>query len=298
VEDFLRRLFSDKAILPLPWPIRPLLARRIARTRAPVVTGHYRAIGGSPLDKETRSQTDVLSRELGDGYLVRHVFRYSQPFADDVLGELVSAGVERIVALPAYPQRSGATTGSGFSDLERAARRHAMQIQRAPTYPDGAGFIQALAEATGPLVNGDSHLILSAHGLPQSMADAGDPYPGEVRRTAEALLSALPGTGAHTLAFQSRVGKVEWMRPYLTDVVERLGREGTRAITVVPVSFVCENLETLYELDLELKELAGKSGISSFKRAPAPGVHPGFIHMLAEVVRTCASEAGWEDADG
>jgi ferrochelatase len=296
IQGFLRRLLSDPEVLPVPWPVRPLLARRIARKRAPLVAGHYRTIGGSPIEQETRAQANALEKALGKGFAVRHIFRHAPPFADDVIAELATEGVRRLIGLPAYPQFSRSTSGSALADLRRAASRHTLQVHEVRSYPDGPGFIAALADQTGP--DRDSgRVVFCAHGLPMQLVNRGDPYPGEVRRTAEALARALGLGDAWSLAYQSRMGKTEWTRPYLTDEITRLGREGVGALTLVPLSFACENLETLYELDIEVAELARQSGITIFKRVPAPGCHPEFIGELARQVRDRVDSAGWGGPD-
>jgi len=115
----------------------------------------------------------------------------------------------------------------------------------------------------------------------------------EVGRTAEALVSRLPSGTTCSLAFQSRLGPVEWTRPYLTDEIERLAGEGVRSLVVVPVSFVADCLETTYELAIEVAALAREAGIASYRVAPAPGAHPAFIDELADLVRDAARWAGW-----
>jgi ferrochelatase len=306
IEDFLRSLLSDPDVLPAPWPIRPLLARRIARKRAPRVAEHYRAIGGgSPIETETRAQVEALANELGQDFAVRHAFRHGPPFADTVVDQLANAGVRRVVALPAYPQWSRSTTGSALADLARAISGKDMQMTEVRSYPEGPGYIAALADLTRPLMPDSGHLVFSAHGLPQSMVDRGDPYPHEVGRTVKALTAALGiTTGAdaskgdsHSLAYQSRMGKVEWTRPYLRDEISRLGKAGVTSLLVVPLSFVCENLETRYELDIEMAKLAKECGITSFRRVATPGCHPEFIQELARLVSEQATAAGWK-ADG
>ncbi len=292
IPDFLRRLLGDPDVMHMPGLVRRPLARFIARRRAPKVAGHYKRIGGrSPIGAQTRAQVEALRSSLGDGWLVRYAFRHSPPFADAVVAGLAEAGVRRIVALPGYPHWSGSTTGSALKDLRRAAKPHGLQIAEAPSFPDGPGYIQALAERTAPLLSEGCHLLVSAHGLPAAMIRRGDPYVDEVNKTFAALRSALPAGTTMSLAFQSRLGPVEWTRPYLVDEIQRLADDGVRSLVVAPVSFVCENLETLYELDLEVAELAAEHGIADYQRVPVPGVHPAFIEELAGLVRTAAAQA-------
>jgi ferrochelatase len=287
IAPFLTSLLSDPQVVPVPWPVRPLLARKIARRRSPAVAEHYRAIGGSsPIEEQTRAQVEALELELGDGYQVRHAFRHMREFA--------AAGIRRVVALPAYPQWSQTTSGSAVRDLGRAARPHGIRVREAPSYPEEQGFILALTELVQPYLADCEHLIISAHGLPERIVRKGDRYVNEVCQTARALAVALPEGTSWSLAFQSRLGRMEWTRPYLTDEIRRLGEAGVRSLVVVPVSFACENLETLYELDIETAELARSCGIEKYQRVPAPGCHRAFIHELAQVARRTSREAGWE----
>lgn len=297
--SFLRRLLSDADVVGAPWPVRPLLARWVARRRGPRVIEHLRAIGGrSPLAAETRAQVEALRAVLGPGWAVRYAFRHAEPFAADVLAGLAAEGVRRLVALPAYPQWSRSTSGSALDDLQRAADRAGLELAAVDAFCEAEGYLAALADGVRPLLDGAEHLIVSAHGLPQRMVAAGDPYREQTERTAAALIRALDCDLPWTLAFQSRLGPVEWTRPYLSDVVAELGAAGVHRLVVAPVSFVCENLETRWELDCELVELARAAGIAELRRAPAPGSHPAFIATLAALARERARAAGWEQDDG
>jgi len=294
IPDFLRRLLGDPDVIRLPGPVRKMLARFIARRRSPKVAGHYKQIGGrSPIGQQTRAQAEALRAALGEGWLVRYAFRHAAPFADQVAAGLAEAGARRVVALPAYPHWSGSTSGSALKDMRRAAAPHGLALTHTPSFPDGPGYVRALADNIAPLLTAGCHLLVSAHGLPEAMVRRGDPYVDEVSKTFEALRVALPASTAMSLAFQSRLGPVQWTRPYLVDEVARLAAEGVRSLVVAPVSFVCENLETLYELDKEVAEIARSNGIVDYRRAPVPGVHPAFIDELAGLVRRAAAEAGF-----
>jgi ferrochelatase len=294
IPGFIRRLLSDPDVVPLPWPLRHLVGFVASRRRAGFVADHYAAMGGqSPLFAETRSQVEQLRARLGPGHVVRFAFRHSNPFANAVVDAMVETGVRRVVALPGYPQYSRSTTGSGLADLRRAARRHGLAVHEVRSYPDAPGYVEALAAGLLPLVEPDTHVLFTAHGLPMRTVRAGDPYVGEVGRTVSAVAARLPATTPHSLAYQSRVGRMAWTGPSLPDELRRLATAGVRSVVVVPVSFVCENLETLYELDLEHAALAREAGISLYRRAPAPGSHPAFMDELAAQVRTAVRAAGW-----
>jgi len=295
IPDYIRRLLSDPDVLPLPWPIRQLVGRVAAYRRSGFVAEHYRAIGGrSPLHAETRRQVEALRSALGRDFVVRFAFRHSTPFAGPVLDGLVAAGVKRVVALPAYPQYSRTTTGSGVRELRREAFKRGVEICEVRSYPDAPGYLDALAEETTKLLEPGAHVLYCAHGLPLRIVEAGDPYVDEVERSVRALVSRLPTGTSHSLAFQSRVGRMKWTGPYLRDELRRLGAEGVRALVLVPLSFVCENLETLYELDIEHAALATEAGIKRYRRVPTPGSHPSFIRALGELCRQAVQDAGWE----
>jgi protoporphyrin/coproporphyrin ferrochelatase len=299
VGNLIRDMLSDPMVMPLPWPLRPLLARRIARRRSGESTAHYRAVGlPSPVLSQTRAQAEALQVALGDGYVVSHSFRYSTPRARQAIAELDRKGVRRLVVLPGYPQWSRSTSGTAVKELAREANRREISVAQVPAYPTAGGFLQAHLDSIVPLLEKSAHVLFCAHGLPQRTVEAGDPYVDQVRETAAALAAALPASTPHSLAFQSRVGRMEWTRPYLTDELMRLGREETRALILVPLSFVCENIETLFELDIESAGLAEKAGIESVQRTPTPGTHPAFIQELAGLVRQSARRAGWEDSHG
>jgi ferrochelatase len=228
--------------------------------------------------------------------MVRHAFRHSPPYAGDVLADVAAHGVRRIVAVPAYPQAARSTRGSAVRDILRAGRRARVLVCIAPSFPDGPGYIQALIDLAGPLLHAGSHLVMSAHGIPRRAVRKGDTYLEEVARTERAFVERLPPGISHSLAYQSRVGPMAWTGPILRDEVGRLAREGVSRLVVAPLSFVCENLETIYELDFELAAHARECGIA-FARVPTPGCHPAFISEMARLARRAARDAGWEDAD-
>ncbi|HUU02127.1 MAG TPA: ferrochelatase [Myxococcota bacterium] len=299
VADFIRAMLSDPLVMPLPWPLRPLLAGRIARRRAATVAARYRQIGfPSPVIEGTRELSDKLSKVLGDSFEVACAFRYCRPDAQETVAALAAKGISRLIILPAYPQRSRSTTATAVRAFSREASRLGIAWRESGSFPDQPGFIAAMSQLLDPLADKAEHVIFCAHGLPQKTVTRGDGYPDEVRRTAEALAARLPSGKQYSLAFQSRVGRMQWTRPYLTDEIRRLAGEGVVRLLVVPISFVCENLETLHELDVEAAQLADSVGISSFLRAPVAGAHPDFVAGLRGLVIKTARAAGWEARHG
>lgn len=298
VRPFLQNLFSDPAILPLPWPLRWYLSRRIAARRTPLTQALYARIGGkSRLLEATRAQARALEEALqGDGATrVFTVMRYAPPLAGEVIGAIREFAPQEIVGLPLYPQYSTATSETSLKDFARALARQRIRVpfRAIRSWPDLPGFIEVLAErlrdALGTIPDHTPRRILfSAHGLPQRTVDKGDPYPEEVRQTVDAVLAALatrmsgsiPGAA---ICYQSRSRNIAWLTPSLESEIDRAGEEGT-ALVVVPVSFVSEHIETLVEIDMEAAERARRAGVPVFLRTAAVGTHPRFIESLARLV--------------
>ena len=299
VLPFLEELFTDPYMLKLPF--QPWLGRLIARRRAPRAREKYAAIGGrSPLMEVSLRQVQGAAgvlRERGLDVVPFLAARYLGPRAVDVAAEIKDQGFDQVVALPLYPHQSRVTTGSSLSDLKAAVHRVGLDVPlvEVGSYCEHPGYIAALARAVEEGISGLGkdqeavHLLFVAHSIPTSLVEQGDPYPGQVQATVKALCKALGWKGSHSLAYQSRVGPVSWLGPPAGEEVERLAAEGRRAILAVPVSFVSDHLETLYDIDMELSDIAGRSGVERFVRAPALNDGPGFIAALADIVQEVLS---------
>jgi ferrochelatase len=293
VRRFIRELLSEPAVLGVPWPLRPALAAFIAARRWRAVASHYDAIGGrSPIGAATRAQAEGIAARLDPEVVVRHAFALSAPRVADAVAALAAAGVTRLVALPLFPQESRATTDVVLAALARAARGR-MQVSACRAHADAPGFIDALVDGIRGALGDARHVVVSAHGLPARLA-ARDRYVADVERTFAALDRRLAGIVPLSLAYQSRLGRGEWTRPYLSDEIARLAAAGTRRLLVAPISFACENLETLYELRIELPPIARALGAESIACAPAPGAHPAYLDALAGLARGALGESSWE----
>lgn len=297
IEPFLRELLSDPAILPAPGFVRKPLARRIARKRAPMVAPHYEKIGGgSPLLSITRAQAEGIAQRLtAAGTPTRPwvVMRYTPPRAAAVAAEIAAAGLARLVVLSLYPHYTSATTGTSVSDLKQALAAAGVTTPTVwiESWYDDPGYVAALAatveEAISEIPEEERHdvpVLFSAHGLPERNVRKGDPYVDHVQATMNGVVERL-GLGHPLLSFQSRVGPVKWLEPATTDEIVRLGDAGHRNLAVVPISFVSDHLETLYELDIELRELAEEHGVTGFFRAPALNTRPDFLDALTALVQ-------------
>jgi ferrochelatase len=294
VEPFLLNLFSDRDIIRLgPAFFQPVLARWIVRRRAPKVEAQYERIGGrSPIRELTSAQARALEEKLGQGFRCFPAMRYWRPSTIEALAAVKKEGISRIFALPLYPHYSRATSGSSFNELRRVLAlsgvafslswfksfyQHPLYVAAlASTLEEGLGFFPEGEEVT---------LLFSAHSLPVSFIESGDPYLSQVEETVRLVMERFPKT-RHHLAFQSKAGPVKWLEPATEETIARLAGEGCRNLLVVPISFVCDHIETLYEIDITYAELARERGIVQFRRAPSLNTSPLFIDCLADLVRT------------
>ncbi|MBW8727818.1 MAG: ferrochelatase [Inquilinus limosus] len=280
------------------------MARLIARRRTPVATEIYRQLGGaSPILAQTRAQGRAVAARLADLGEVRSfvAMRYWHPFAAETAAELRAWRPDEIVLLPLYPQYSTTTTRSGLTDWAAAARAAGLSaptrvVEAAPAEP---GFIAAQADLihrAWPPTGGRHRLLFTAHGLPLPIVQAGDPYPDQVRASAEAVVAALGTPGLDwRIAFQSRVTPQEWLKPDTEEEVKQAGRDGV-GLVLVPIAFVSEHSETLVELDIEYRAVAEAAGVPSFIRIPAVGVHPAYVAGLAAQVRQALGAASVRQA--
>ena len=302
VEAFLRNLFSDPDIIPMG-PLgflRGPLARLIARRRSVAVRRKYAEIGGrSPIGTLTERQRAALAAALaGEMDPVAVVaMRYWHPLTEEAVAALRAAGpLDEIVLLPLYPHFSYATTLSSLKEWRRVYGPPDPKLPQRTVgqFFDHPLYIQALVQRIGSVLRqfADSsriQLIFSAHGLPMSLVEKGDPYPGQVETTVRLVCEEgkkqFPGWPTnHLLCYQSRVGPAKWLQPPLTGTVERLGREGVREMLVVPISFVTEHIETLHEINIEARAEAEKLGVEVFRMMPAVGDSPPFIAALKDLV--------------
>jgi ferrochelatase len=301
VEPFLIRLFSDRDIIELPLGalLQPLVARLIARKRGPSVRENYRRIGGgSPQLALTRAQGDALGQRLnraGDRFRTFIAMRYWHPSTEEALDAMSAEGIRRVVTLTMYPQYSRATTGSSERELQRALARPRWRgrfdVTGIASYADDPRYLDAMADtvrrafqAFAPETRDRVVLLFSAHGLPKAFVDRGDPYVAETEVTRRGILARLGLPNRHELAYQSRTGPVEWIGPGTEEMIRSLAREGVRELLVIPLSFVSDHIETLYEVDMLFAEEAQKHGIREYRRPEALNTHPLFIEALAGLV--------------
>ena len=325
VEPFLYNLFCDPDIInfPLAWIARRPLARYIAKRRARVVREHYEAIGGqSPIRLLTERQARKLAAALAPEFDVKCwvAMRYWHPLTAETVAEVRAASLDELVLLPLYPQYSLATTASSLKEWRRgysqaggrslarsggragaAAPRETPSPKLVENFHLHPLYIEALTERINTALThfddpGKVHLVFSAHGLPLSLIAKGDPYERQIGETVRAVMAGGAWPNAHTLCYQSRVGRQKWLGPPLEPTIERLSAAGAKHLLVIPISFVTEHIETLHEINIEARAAAMKAGVEQFEMMAAVGDSPRFIGALADVVRTAVRTGASERA--
>ncbi len=299
VRPFLYNLFSDPEIIRLPVKIlQKPLAWLISTLRAKKSQENYLEIGGgSPLRKITEEQAAALKNKLAEKGQEAEIYigmRYWHPFTEEAIAKIKQDGIEELVILPLYPQFSISTSGSSFRVLEEMWERDQnlqnIKYTLIPSWYDNPQYLQAMADLIAQEIDKcespeNAHVFFSAHGVPMSyVEEAGDPYQKEIEACTRLIMQTLGRNNQYTLAYQSRVGPVEWLKPYTEDALQELAEKEIKELVVVPISFVSEHIETLQEIDMEYREVAEAAGIKNFHRVPALNTHSGFIDSLAELV--------------
>ncbi|MCS6883921.1 MAG: ferrochelatase [Acidobacteriota bacterium] len=300
VRPFLYNFFCQPEILRVRSErLRKLLAWLISTMRYKKSMGYYALIGGgSPLRRITEAQAHALEVELERRKIRARIYvamRCWRPFTEEVIEEIERDQIKHLICLPLYPQFSFSTTYSSIKHMvklmeERGGMR---QVRRhyITSWHSHPGYIDALVKSIetaladlpdrGPKA---THIIFSAHSIPESYVSDGDPYYEHTKATvAETVKRLRPGSLTH-LSFQSKVGPVKWLGPMTEQVIWQLGRRGVKQLVLVPVSFVSDHIETLYELDILYRQVAKDAGIEHFRRAAAFNCDPVFISALADLV--------------
>lgn len=302
VRPFLYRLFvNPRVLVGIPSPVRQLLAFTIAQVKGPSSIRSYRSIGGSsPQLKWTAIQAEGLRRLLGHPSMrVEIGMRSADPSIATALRQLKFWNATDLVLLPLFPQFSTTTTGTCFDEVHAVLNdlNWKPRVREITSWPDHPLYIRLLRQTVDEAVseaereNGEPvHIVYSAHSLPMKIVKLGDPYQDEVERTIQALTRGLEHSWS--LAYQSRNGRLPWLQPYLEDELKRLGRAGVSNVIVVPVSFVSDHIETLFELDQLYARVAKEHGITHYHRARCFNDDPMFSQLLHSLLTNSGDEAG------
>lgn len=290
VKVFLKNMFNDKYIIGAPQPIRYFIGLMITTMRNKEACENYAKLGGvSPIVGHTKRLKRRLAKMVDAD--VFHVMRYTPPFADDVMGELKK--YDTIYALPMYPHYSSTTTKSSIEDFTKSAKKFGIDEAKIKTIDQyycnelyNKAIVERIKEAIADSDSQKFDLIFSAHGLTQRTIDKGDLYQEHILKNVECAKKELAAQGIEfnsiSVAYQSRLGPMEWLRPYLEDGLKAVGKN----VIIYPISFTVDNSETEFELDIEYREVAEELGIEDYRVARAPNHHPYFLEALKEIYKS------------
>jgi ferrochelatase len=292
-------LMQDRELMQLP--VQRVLAPLIARMSTPGARKQHAEAGGPQLKGWLERQGEAMASALDELSPMtaphRHylALRYSDPFSEETLRQMKADGVRRAVAMPQYPQYSCTTSGSSLNELwraiERTGTRDAFEWSVLDRWYAHPAYASAMAETVRAGLDAfdgadrdDVLLLFSAHSMPMSVINKGDPYPHEIHASVDAVMNELDVPNPYRVSWQSKVGPVPWLGPSTISAVELLAEQGYRKVLVVCVAFTSDHIETLYEIDVDLFRRAKKAGITQIRRSPGPNVRPPFIRALAEIV--------------
>ena len=302
VEPFLYNLFCDPDIINFPGSFlaRKPLAKLISTTRSKKVREHYAEIGGgSPIRRLTERQAKALEVALRNHISARTIvaMRYWHPSTESAIEALEAGPYDELVLLPLYPHYSFATTGSSLKEWNRLHKASVPVhvIDHFFDHPDYiAGIVERINSVLYQLPNPEEvHLVFSAHGLPLTLVEKGDPYPQHIQSTVRMVCEMGAWENRYVLCYQSKVGPQKWLQPSLTGTIERMARDGIKRMLVIPISFLTEHIETLHEINIEAREQAESLGVSDFHMMPALNDSPLLIRAMADLVlRSVGMRAG------
>lgn len=286
VKLFLKNMFNDKYIIGAPQPIRAMIGQIIIAKRLKESEENYKKLGGmSPIIGHTKRLVRRLNKELDAD--VFYEMRYTPPFASDIIPKLIN--YDEIYAIPMYPHYSSTTTKSSIEEFIKVAKKYNIdkKIKTVNSYYNNVFYNKAIVERIKEALKEDNsedfELIFSAHGLTQKIIDSGDLYQKHILLNVEYAKKELEVQNINFknihVAYQSRLGPMEWLRPYLEDKLKEIKEK----VIIYPISFTVDNSETQYELDMEYAEVAHKLGIKDYRVAKAPNHHRFFIDAIKEI---------------
>jgi len=290
VKVFLTNMFNDKRIIAAPKLIRSMIAKFITFKRTKEAQSNYALLGGkSPLVGYTKELIAKLEEEIKDAS-IHMVMRYTPPFSKDVLKNL--RDIDEFYAIPLYPHYSSTTTLSSYDDLYDTFKKFGIKANvktidkyYSDKYYNNA-IVERIKETLGSENPQDFELIFSAHGLPKKIIEKGDLYQKHIKNSVYHARKALMMAGVNFhkthLAYQSRLGPLEWIKPYLEDKLKSLEK---KKVIIFPIAFTIDNSETEFELDIEYREIAQEMNFEDYRVAKAPNSHPEFVKCLTNIYK-------------
>ncbi len=295
IEPFLYNLFCDPDIFNLPFG-QKLFAKLISSRRAPKVAGEYKLIGGkSPINEWTEKQRSLLEESLRNNYESIDVYtamRYWNPLTKEVVANVENKNYDKIILLPLYPHYSITTTGSSFNEWSRHFKGDRSKLIFVNDYYLHQKYLEAINQRIDETVlcfpenvRKEIQIVFSAHGTPISLVKKDDPYSKHIKQTVEAVMKLRKHSHDHHLCFQSKVGPMKWLEPATAKMIEGLASQNKKNLLIVPISFVSDHVETLFELDIEYRHVAEKVGIENYIVMKGLNDSQLFIEALSDIVK-------------
>ncbi len=284
---FLSRMFNDPFILPFGKIGRNLLAFIISNTRYKKSWKKYRSIGGTPIINATVRTMEALQNELPEEYKVRVAFSYTEPLIGESINAFSNEGINDIIVIPLYPQSGYSTTRSVENDIKKATENRGLKIRFVKEFYQNKYYIEFWSKLIKKHITEKGYsnpfLLFSAHSIPKYMVEKGDTYPKGIEASARLIANALGLDFGHV--YQSGMQRGEWIGPDIKDRLKEMAAEGKDEIIIVPVSFVNENLETLYDIDKEIVPFGvNELGIKNISRVKIPDADDTFIELLKNII--------------
>lgn len=295
IEPFLFNLFCDPDIFNLPFG-QKLFARLISKRRAPKVAIEYKLIGGkSPINEWTEKQRSMLEENLRKNFPFIDVYkamRYWKPLTDEIVAKVENENYDKIILLPLYPHYSITTIGSSFNEWNRHYKGDFSKLVYIKEFYLNEKYISATNQRIDETilrfpeqVRNNIQIVFSAHGTPVSLVKKGDPYSNHIKQTVLAVMNARNHSHEHHLCFQSKVGPMKWLEPSTDKMIEELASKNKKNLLIVPISFVSDHVETLFELDIEYRHVADKVGIENYIVMKGLNDSELFVDALSDLVK-------------
>ena len=285
---FLTNMFNDENILTIKNAfIRKMVASFITNSRLESAWKNYEKIGNhSPINPLTEQLINKCNDKI-ENYKTYQVMRYTPPFAKEIVSQMKKDGIKEVLLLPLYPQYSTTTTKSSLEDFIKFAK-NSFSISSIETFYKNDKFNQCIVNEILNNVEDETsyNLVFSAHGLPQKIVDAGDPYEKQMNEHVKILSEELQKRGKNfksiNLAYQSKVGPLKWLEPSLENMLKNFKNEN---VIIYPLSFIVDNSETVFELDIEYKEIAHEIGIKEYKVCSCVNDSEEFIEAIKDIIK-------------
>lgn len=285
---FLTNMFNDENILTIKNAfIRKMVASFITNSRLESAWKNYEKIGNhSPINPLTEQLANKCNDKI-ENYKTYQVMRYTPPFAKEIISQMKKDGIKEVLLLPLYPQYSTTTTKSSLEDFIKFAK-NSFSISSIETFYKNDKFNECIVNEILNNVEDETsyNLVFSAHGLPQKIVDAGDPYEKQMNEHVKILSEELQKKGKNfksiNLAYQSKVGPLKWLEPSLENMLKNFKNEN---VIIYPLSFIVDNSETVFELDIEYKEIAHEIGIKEYKVCSCVNDSDEFIEAIKDIIK-------------